>query len=200
MQRNTKLQDIVVWYLIVSIPDLCTLTYFHLCCAKLIKTVFRPPLPVVDDDTDTEKHDKTVNKLGIFFPKPEKMIRTMPTLKSNSMSDLELTLQQAKSLPSESSTRLAKVSLYDFAGQYIFHASHPTFLSPQATYILVFNLNKLIEMKGKTKKMDQYFHEDEEQYYGDCRGHGTLGDKESIFFWLNVIYLFAVLNRTSNPK
>ena len=85
---------------------------FHLCCAKLIKTVFRPPLPVVDDDTDTEKHDKTVNKLGRFFPKPEKMIRTMPTLKSNSMSDLELTLQLAKSLPSESSTRLAKVSLF----------------------------------------------------------------------------------------
>ena len=87
---------------------------FHLRCAKLIKTVFRHPLPVVDDDTDTEKHDKTVNRLGRFFPKPEKKIRTMPTLKSNSMSDLELTLQLAKSLPSESSTRLAKVSLFVF--------------------------------------------------------------------------------------
>ena len=131
----------------------------------------------VDDCTDTEKHDKTENKLGRFFPKPEKMIRTVATHKSNSMSDIELTLQQAKSLPSESSTRMDKVSLYDFAGQYIFHASHPTFLSPQAIYILVFDLNKLIEWKGKTKKMDQYFHEDEEQYYGDCRGHDALGDK-----------------------
>ena len=105
------------------------------------------------------------------------MKRITPTHKTNSKSDLELALQQAKSLPSESSTRLAKVSLYDFAGQYIFHASHPTFLSPQAIYILVFNLNKLIEWKGKTKKMDQYSHEDEEQYYGDCRGHGALGDQ-----------------------
>ena len=132
---------------------------------------------IVDDGTDTEKHDKTENKSGRFFRKPKKMIKTMSTLKSNSMSDIELTLQQAASLPSESSTRLAKVSLYDFAGQYIFHASHPTFLSPQAIYILVFNLNKLIEWKGKTKKMDQYSNEDEEQYYGDCRGHGALGDK-----------------------
>ena len=105
------------------------------------------------------------------------MKRITPTHKTNSKSDLELALQQAKSLPYESSTHLAKVSLYDFAGQYIFHASHPTFLSPQAIYILVFNLNKLIEWKGKTKKMDQYFHEDEEQYYGDCRGHGALGDQ-----------------------
>ena len=105
------------------------------------------------------------------------MIRPKPTLRSNNISDLELALQQAESIPSNSSTRMAKVSLYDFAGQYIFHASHPTFLSPQAIYILVFNLNKLIEWKGKTKKMDQYFHEDEEQYYGDCRGHGALGDQ-----------------------
>ena len=48
--------------------------------------------------------------------------------------------------------------------------------------------------------MDQYFHEDEEQYYGDCRGHGALGDKESIFFWLNVIYLFAALKQNIKPQ
>ena len=64
----------------------------------------------------------------------------------------------------------------------------------------MFNLNKLIEWKGKTKKMDQYFHEDDEQYYGDCRGHGALGDKESIFFWLNVIYLFAALKQNIKPQ
>ena len=132
---------------------------------------------ILDDGTDTERHDKTESKLPRLYQKPKKMIRAKPTLRSNNISDLELALQQAESLPSNSSTRMAKVSLYDFAGQYIFHASHPTFLSPQAIYILVFNLNKLIEWKGKTKKMDQYSHEDEEQYYGDCRGHGALGDQ-----------------------
>ena len=130
---------------------------------------------IVDDGTDTERHGKTESKLPRLYQKPEQMKK--PTLRSNNISDLELALQQAESLPSNSSTRMAKVSLYDFAGQYIFHASHPTFLSPQAIYILVFNLNKLIEWKGKTKKMGQNFHEDEEQYYGDCRGHGALGDQ-----------------------
>ena len=132
---------------------------------------------IVDDGTDTERHDKTESKIPRLYQKPEKMIRAKPSLRSNNKSDLELALEKAESIPSNSSTRMAKVSLYDFAGQYIFHASHPTFLSPQAIYILVFNLNKLIEWKGKTKKMDQYFHEDEEQYYGDCRGHGALGDQ-----------------------
>ena len=100
-----------------------------------------------------------------------------PIHKTVDNSDVEQTLEQARALPNEKVARFAKVSLYDFAGQYIFHASHPTFLSPQAIYILVFDLTKLIEWKGKKRKAKKQIHDDEEQYFGDCRGHSALGDR-----------------------
>ena len=36
----------------------------------------------------------------------------------------------------------AKIDIWDFAGQHLYYASHPIFLSPQALYILVHNLSK----------------------------------------------------------
>ena len=111
------------------------------------------------------------------LPKPTKS--TGPIHKSIDNSDVEQTLEQAKTLPSQKTTPLAKVSLYDFAGQYIFHASHPTFLSPRAIYLLVFDLKKLIEWKGK-KKMKKSSQEGEEYYFGDCRGHEALGDRGEV--------------------
>ena len=59
--------------------------------------------------------------------------------------DIEKTLQKAKTLTSEGRGRKAKISFYDFAGQEIFHASHPTFLSSKAIYILAFNLQNMYQ-------------------------------------------------------
>ena len=59
--------------------------------------------------------------------------------------DIEKTLQKAKTLTSEGRGRKAKISFYDFAGQEIFHASHPTFLSSKAIYILAFNLKNMYQ-------------------------------------------------------
>ena len=72
-----------------------------------------------------------------------------PTHRSISVGDLEKTLQKAKSIKGKQTKRQAKVSFYDFAGQDIFHASHPTFLSPKAIYILVFNLQYLHQWQEK---------------------------------------------------
>ena len=36
----------------------------------------------------------------------------------------------------------AKIDIWDFAGQHLYYANHPIFLSPQALYILVHNLSK----------------------------------------------------------
>ena len=37
---------------------------------------------------------------------------------------------------------IATVDLWDFAGQHLYYASHPVFLSPRAVYVLVHNLSK----------------------------------------------------------
>ena len=137
------------------------------------------------DETSDDENQTTVKQLDMEYPS-DRGLRgvlsksaksTGPIHKTVDNSDVEQTLQQAKALPKEKANRFAKVSLYDFAGQYIFHASHPTFLSPQAIYILVFDLTKLIEWKGKKRKVKKSLHNDEEQYFGDCRGNGALEDR-----------------------
>ncbi|XP_048589199.1 uncharacterized protein LOC5519167 isoform X1 [Nematostella vectensis] len=39
-------------------------------------------------------------------------------------------------------SRETVVSIWDFAGQHLYYASHPVFLSPRAVYLLVYNLKK----------------------------------------------------------
>ena len=41
------------------------------------------------------------------------------------------------------------VNLWDFAGQHVYYASHPVFLSPRAVYILVHNLSKSLSAKAE---------------------------------------------------
>ena len=81
--------------------------------------------------------------------------------------DLEEALQKAKTLAAYQSSRKAKVSFYDFAGQYVFHASHPTFLSPSAIYILTFDLNRILQKKSVVVT---------EKFYRDCRGAVEVSD------------------------
>ena len=40
---------------------------------------------------------------------------------------------------------IVTVDLWDFAGQRLYYASHPVFLSPRAVYILVHNLSKALD-------------------------------------------------------
>ena len=37
------------------------------------------------------------------------------------------------------------IDLWDFAGQHLYYASHPVFLSPRAVYVLVYNLSKKLD-------------------------------------------------------
>ena len=41
------------------------------------------------------------------------------------------------------------INLWDFAGQHVYYASHPVFLSPRAVYILVYNLSKSLSAKAE---------------------------------------------------
>ena len=40
---------------------------------------------------------------------------------------------------------IVTVDLWDFAGQHLYYASHPVFLSPRAVYVLVHNLSKALD-------------------------------------------------------
>ena len=43
----------------------------------------------------------------------------------------------------------AVVSVWDFAGQHLYYASHPVFLSTRAIYVLVYNLSKDLNAKAE---------------------------------------------------
>ena len=45
-------------------------------------------------------------------------------------------------IASNKSESIVTLDLWDFAGQHLYYASHPVFLSPRAMYILVHNLSK----------------------------------------------------------
>ena len=40
---------------------------------------------------------------------------------------------------------IVTADLWDFAGQHLYYASHPVFMSPRAVYILVHNLSKALD-------------------------------------------------------
>jgi len=47
----------------------------------------------------------------------------------------------------ETSDRETVVTIWDFAGQHLYYASHPVFLSPRAVYVLVYNMSKDLSAK-----------------------------------------------------
>jgi GTPase SAR1 family protein len=45
----------------------------------------------------------------------------------------------------EDDSNMADVSIWDFAGQYVFYATHQVFLSRRAVYLLVIDISKHME-------------------------------------------------------
>ena len=55
-----------------------------------------------------------------------------------------LTLQKAKTMEQH-----ITLDLWDFAGQHLYYASYPVFLSKRAVYLLVYNLSKSLTMEAQ---------------------------------------------------
>ena len=106
--------------------------------------------------------------------------------------DIGAILAKIKSLEDLKETPKAKVDFYDFAGQLIFHASHPTFLSSRAIYIMTFNLNQ-INLDRIAKKCDKA----STNKYGKVRQF--VCDMDSFFFWLNTVYMFTASKPNIQP-
>ena len=107
--------------------------------------------------------------------------------------EIETIITQAKEIAALKENPKARVDFYDFAGQLVFHASHPTFLSSKAIYILTFNLSK-IHSDRKSRK----FEEDQTKQKGEVN-QGSVSDLDSIFFWLNILYMFAASKQHIHP-
>lgn len=60
----------------------------------------------------------------------------------NNVTDLVVQYLQHLKLVDDIKTKEAILTLWDFAGQHLYYASHSVFLSPRAVYALVYNLSK----------------------------------------------------------
>lgn len=65
----------------------------------------------------------------------------------------EILVQHLKRLnltkDAEQAEHHATLDLWDFAGQHLYYASYPVFLSKRAIYLLVYNLNKALEAEAQ---------------------------------------------------
>ena len=65
----------------------------------------------------------------------------------------EILVQHLKGLNLKKDAKQAKhhttLDLWDFAGQHLYYASYPVFLSKRAIYLLVYNLNKELEAEAQ---------------------------------------------------
>ena len=116
-----------------------------------------------------------------------------PVLPSIDFDDVEPIIEKTKSLVTLKENPKARVDFFDFAGQLVFHASHPTFLSSKAIYILIFDLHK-IHSDRRASKVEKF----EMKTKGEVH-QGTVSDVDSIFFWLNIVYMFAASKRHIHP-
>ena len=98
------------------------------------------------EDKETETDNKRNVKKEDYISKNRSSADSDQLSEATHQDDIEKTLRKAKTLKSERRGRKATISFYDFAGQEIFQASHPTFLSSKAIYILAFKLQNLWEM------------------------------------------------------
>ena len=140
---------------------------------------------------------RTMNEIGDDVPKPDVRKHysdqseefVTPVHPSLDNADIEAIITKTESLEPLKDRPKARVDFYDFAGQLVFHASHPTFLSSRAIYIMTFDMNK-INKESNTQNVEEMY----------IRGNrGTVSDTDSIFFWLNIAYMFAASKRNINP-
>ncbi|XP_053405608.1 uncharacterized protein LOC128558994 [Mercenaria mercenaria] len=80
------------------------------------------------------------------------------------------------------------LSLWDFAGQNVFYATHQAFFSRRAIYLLVTNISKHIDDTV-----------DDDPWHTDCRGEKNCKVSEYIDFWLNSIHEFCSNQGENGP-
>ena len=91
----------------------------------------------IDKDAD-DRTNRAKSELGIDAASP---LDDVTSHANECLKNMLLRGQQAVSNANEQES-MVTVDLWDFAGQHLYYASHPVFLSSRAVYILVHNLSK----------------------------------------------------------
>lgn len=114
--------------------------------------IVSPTIHVVESTPDTNKE---IN-MGV----DEQSQPTVPDIQLSFDSTVllqkdvtELVIQHLKGLKLDEDIKAKEVILtvWDFAGQHIYYATHPVFLSPRAVYLLVFNHSKDLGAKPESR-------------------------------------------------
>ena len=173
------------------------LTNIHVLTSETIKNAKGEVAVQMENDSDLETADnsneqsatrKLSDDIDMSGDLDDKQSLPSPSHPSIDIKDIDTIIANARLLAASKENPKARVDFYDFAGQHVFHASHPTFLSSKAIYILTFNLNA-IRLNRTTSIVAEK---------ADVT-RGTEGDVNSIFFWLNTVYMFAVTKSHINP-
>ncbi|XP_015773612.1 PREDICTED: uncharacterized protein LOC107351821 [Acropora digitifera] len=93
----------------------------------------------------------------------------------------------------ESSDKETVVTVWDFAGQHLYYASHPVFLSPRAVYVLVYNMNKDL-----SAKMEPCVRQGVHDYIPHSSGDET--NLDSILSWLVSVHNLGAEVRTKKEE
>ena len=105
------------------------------------------PLPI-EDPADTSSADALPDEIPGMLPDPEFHIEidTSGGVPEDVKALVAKYLQRQQSVQ-ETCDRETVVTIWDFAGQHLYYASHPVFLSPRAVYLLVYNMSKELSAK-----------------------------------------------------
>ncbi|XP_053391258.1 roc-COR-CHAT protease-like [Mercenaria mercenaria] len=87
----------------------------------------------------------------------------------------------------EHNRNIADLSIWDFAGQYVFYATHQIFLSRRAIYLLVTDLSQHLDNPVQ------------DDCYIDSKGRTHCNISEYVTFWLNSIHTFCESEKTGEP-
>ena len=94
---------------------------------------------ILEDGAKPFYEEKPVDKDQV---KNELPLNISSTTLPNDVTDLVVRYLQSLQLEDDIKAKEAILTLWDFAGQHLYYASHSVFLSGRALYVLVYNLNK----------------------------------------------------------
>ena len=101
---------------------------------------------IVEDEQKAFSKQKPVDKNDSSELQLNINSTTLPNdvteLIANDVTDLVVRYLQSRQLEDDIKSKEVILTLWDFAGQHLYYASHSVFLSGRAVYILVYNLSK----------------------------------------------------------
>ena len=94
---------------------------------------------IIEDGAKAIHEEKPVDKDKV---KSKLQLNISSTALPNDVTDLVVRYLQSLQLEDDIKAKEVILTLWDFAGQHLYYASHSVFLSERAVYVLVYNLNK----------------------------------------------------------